>query len=143
MWRRAAAAWRERPAALMGAAHWATAEPTRTQVERTPTTGENGSMFFTAFGPMRLDPQANPAARSIQSFGFMQSHKLERWVLGPRQDPLVFAVFRASSLELHEAGNIRLETKAYKCSLRPLVIKELTASQQLPWSPLHTQYALG
>ena len=100
-------------------------------------------MFFTAFGPMRLDPQANPAARSIQSFGFMQSHKLERWVLGPRQDPLVFAVFRASSLELHEAGNIRLETKAYKCSLRPLVIKELTASQQLPWSPLHTQYALG
>ena len=37
----------ESPAALIGAAHCATAEPTRTHVDSTPTTGENGSIFLT------------------------------------------------------------------------------------------------
>ena len=44
------AAWSAMPASLMGAAHWATAAPTRTQVESTPTTGEKGSIFLTVLG---------------------------------------------------------------------------------------------
>ena len=37
----------ESPAALIGAAHCATAEPTKIHVDNTPTTGENGSIFLT------------------------------------------------------------------------------------------------
>ena len=65
MWSRAAVSCRERPAALIGSAHWATAEPTRTQVERTPTTGEKGSIFLTC--QLQRDGHSGQYGSAVQS----------------------------------------------------------------------------
>ena len=49
-WRKRTGNWRERPAERMGSDTWATAEATRRQVEKIPTRGAKGRIFFTKFG---------------------------------------------------------------------------------------------